>query len=326
MCATGFYLWQDACYSCDGEQSTTIWVLVLIIVVIGIFGFCGWWWRATLINKTKDIQETIESKIQKFAYGAKVQSTVKILIAFTQIILGMEAVFNLNYPSVFADFVDTIFTWLSLSFITDLVGLECIADASFYDALLVETLVPIGILLVLWCAQHASRVRANLRLQNHPDERGEIEEGHRKNHKHCFTAALWLVYLILPSVSSRLFRLFACEPFDDGSTRLTASLDIPCSGATYTGFAVFGGLMILACKSKLPFLESRRTNISSRLVRSSWRTLFFLGSALFEAPTSKPCVLGGKRGSGGANDGSRSHRNEGREPNECPGRVSCGNV
>ena len=153
-----------------------------------------------------------------FRYREKIKSTsgagstLKILLAFSQIVWSMQEVFDLKFPPAFKWFVRYVMSWFSLQFLNALVGLECVLHNTYYDNLLLKTTVPIlcTFMLVLVVAKSWASMASGYKTQ----------ERHNKTKDICLTMFLWMTFLILSSISSDLFLLFSCERFDDGSIQL----------------------------------------------------------------------------------------------------------
>jgi hypothetical protein len=90
--------------------------------------------------------------------------------------------------------------------------LDCIARVSFYNELVFKTVAPLlvatAIVLISACM-----------VQN------------KRRWKNCVNALLILSYLILPGVSTTVFKTFPCESFDDGTTYLRADYSISCDAS-----------------------------------------------------------------------------------------------
>ena len=137
----------------------------------------------------------------------------------------------------FQGFVEDVVSLLSLEILGSFVGIECMVRNSFYDAILISTLTPIGIALALIGVVAASHIRTDRGLAT--------EEHHGKIKKVTFVLVLWLTYLVLATVSSALFSIYGCQEFDDGDLRLKSSLDISCLSEVHFAFCIYGALMIL---------------------------------------------------------------------------------
>ena len=179
VCSENFYAYGDFCLSCEEDPSTAIWVLVVLIVVI--LGGAGLlWWRHKRGKGTGNEKSNRSS-----------QSALKIILAFCIILYSMEHVFNLVYPSAFEDFVNSVIIWLSLNFLSSFTGLECALETSFYDQLLLETLLPVLVTFLLAISVVAHQIITNRRIQSGGDLRG-WSDTHKSFSDSCFTMFLWM--------------------------------------------------------------------------------------------------------------------------------------
>ena len=68
---------------------------------------------------------------------------VKILISFAQIIYGMPALFSFNFPANFTTFLGSFISILSLSFLSEIGGFNCLVATNYYSKLITVTLIPL---------------------------------------------------------------------------------------------------------------------------------------------------------------------------------------
>ncbi|CAE7492216.1 unnamed protein product [Symbiodinium sp. CCMP2592] len=126
-------------------------------------------------------------------------------------------------------------------------GLEhdCIYPNTFYDRLVVTTLLPISIWLVLAvvCYFRVWSLNAEKR------QRDEIQSN-------FIGAALMVAYLVLPSVSSTIFDTFKCQSFSLDDERvgrfLQADLAIDCNAEVHNRFMIYAGIMTVVYPVGIP--------------------------------------------------------------------------
>ena len=87
--------------------------------------------------------------------------------------------------------MDTVIGWLSLNVLSSLTGLECALDTSFYDKLLLETLLPVLVTFLLAISVAVHQIIINRRIQSGGDLR-EWSETHESFSDLCFTIFLWM--------------------------------------------------------------------------------------------------------------------------------------
>jgi len=73
---------------------------------------------------------------------------MKILISLFQIVANLPSILHLNFPYPFNSFA-RFFGWLNMSFFEHL-GLNCFQRFDYVDAIMLATLLPIGLTLVLF--------------------------------------------------------------------------------------------------------------------------------------------------------------------------------
>ena len=93
-------------------------------------------------------------------------------------------------------------------------------------------------------------------------------------HKHApqkkaMAFTLLLAFIVLPTVSTKLFRVFVCLSFDDGTRFLAVDLRINCDSTLHTTMRLFSAFFIAVYPIGIPLgfflvLRANRTRISSR--------------------------------------------------------------
>ena len=148
---------------------------------------------------------------------------------------------NVIYPDVYQDFLGGLdFFNFDLSWV---LSAGCVVDIDFHDRLLVSTITPIVALLFLACT-YATAVRIN-RVQS---------EGLKIVQKKHVSMVLLLTFLVYSSVSSTLFKAFACEELEDDKYYLRSDYRIECDSSKHRGFQAYAGVMIVLYTVGIPFL------------------------------------------------------------------------
>jgi hypothetical protein len=177
------------------------------------------------------------------------KSNLKIFISLYQIVTSLPFVLDLKFP----DLTSKIFSAFNV-FNFDLfqqMGLSCYSTYDYFDYLQATTLVPIAVIAAILAVQELhvwslTRVKSddfhvNLEVSRHV-------ESIRSSY---FWFVLLVTYLILPSVSTAIFRTFSCQNIDpddasgsaDSSDNyyMRADYSISCSSARYAygrGYAI----------------------------------------------------------------------------------------
>lgn len=148
---------------------------------------------------------------------------------------------NVTYPDVYEDFLGVLDI-----FNFDLgwaLSVSCTIDMDFHDRLLVSTISPFDALLFLACTYS----RAWSLYRRKPDKLGTVQ------HKHA-SMVLLLTFFVYSSVSSVLFRSFACEELADRKIYLRSDYRIECESSKHKSFQVYAVFMILVYTVGIPAL------------------------------------------------------------------------
>lgn len=147
---------------------------------------------------------------------------------------------NVTYPDVYQRFLSFLEVFdFDLGWV---LSAGCLVDADFHDRLLISTLCPI-IAVVFLGGTYAVAVRIN---------REAIETVHVTIWNKHVSMVLLLTFLVYSSVSSALFKTFACEELHDGTNYLRADYRIECDSPKHRGFQVYAGFMTLLYTVGIP--------------------------------------------------------------------------
>ena len=142
------------------------------------------------------------------------------------------SVVNVTYPAVYQSFLDALDVFnFDLGWV---ISAGCVFDVDFHDRLLISTIGPIVALLFLGVT-YVVATRVN---------NGVAENVQVIQNKHVSMVIL-LTFFVYSSVSSTLFKAFACEDLEDGRNYLRADYSIECDSSEHRGFQVYAGFMIL---------------------------------------------------------------------------------
>lgn len=117
----------------------------------------------------------------------------------------------------------------------------CIINADFHDVLLMETVGPL-VAFALLGTTYTVAIKRN-----------RASEGtlHAVRRKHLGTVVLF-TFVIYSSVSSAVFRTFACDELDDGSVYLRTDYRIECDSFRHSVFEIYAGLMVFVYPIGIP--------------------------------------------------------------------------
>ncbi|CAN0460501.1 unnamed protein product, partial [Ectocarpus sp. 12 AP-2014] len=180
--------------------------------------------------------------LERLGWYVPLQS-VKIVVVSWQIVTQFASAANVVYPGVYQQFLDGLKVFgFDLGW---LLSAGCVLDMDFHGRLLAATIGPILAVLLLAgtyaAATHVNR-EANEKLRIIWD-------------KHVFVFLL-LTFLVYSSVSSTLFKTFACDELEDGINYLRTDYRIECDSSKHKVFQVYAGFMILLYPLGIPVLYS----------------------------------------------------------------------
>lgn len=171
----------------------------------------------------------------------------KILVTFTQIVGSMPSVFLVQFPPSFARLLGMI-SLVSLSFLKAF-SLDCIQTSiNFHNELLFTTLAPLVIAAIIILVAVVRR-RVAIREATLQTEAKKAEAD-----QNCVRALLILSYLVLPGVSTTIFRTFPCESFDDSTAWLRVDYSIDCESSSHKAFVSYAAVMVLIYPVGVPCL------------------------------------------------------------------------
>jgi hypothetical protein len=172
----------------------------------------------------------------------RVMMRVRIIIAFLQVVSSFGSTMSFTLPSLFL-------SWIGLLGVLDLnvmgiVSVDCLHATSHYDRTLVMCLLPAGVVLLL-AVVHGVVSR-----------RWRVTKPHRVGwlRDKCSQAALFLIFLIYPSVCTAIFRCLPCDELDNGERYLRADASIDCNGSNRIAWLSFVWIAILVYPIGVPVL------------------------------------------------------------------------
>ena len=168
---------------------------------------------------------------------------------FTQFAL----VANVTYPKAYEQFLQAIDVInLDLGW---MLSARCIwPGLDFHDRLLFTTLGPLAALAYLGTT-YAFAVGKTRRqsMQPSPTQVSRATARERVDKKHM-SSLLLMTFLVYSSVSSSIFRMFACDRLDDGNVYLRADYQILCTGNKHRALQTYAGLMIVVYPVGIPLM------------------------------------------------------------------------
>ncbi|CAE7541394.1 unnamed protein product [Symbiodinium sp. CCMP2592] len=174
----------------------------------------------------------------------EINTKLKIVVSLLQVLNTIPGVFRfVTWPAALLQFMEVL-SMFNLS-IFQVVPADCVHPNTFYDRLLVTTLLPISlwVILALICQLRVCWLKAQ------SQQRAEIQSG-------FFGVALMVAYLVLPAASSTIFDTFKCQSFDldDGQVGrfLQADLAINCDTDIHQHYIVYAACMTAVYPAGIP--------------------------------------------------------------------------
>lgn len=146
---------------------------------------------------------------------------------------------NVIYPETYQRLLD--FAALANLDLGRMLSAGCIMDADYHDGLLAATVGPLAAMALLGVS-YTVAVRRNLGSE------GGLHAVRRKHHN----ALIFVTFFVYSSVSSAVFRAFACDKLDDGNAYLRADYRIECDSPRHKAFQIYAGLMIVVYPVGIP--------------------------------------------------------------------------
>lgn len=227
VCAEGYTIQSSSqlCVKCSSEQIVSnplLWVCVVIFVLCGIFLFLSWKkiGKVTSFDQfvyfillklhimTTDNDKDNATEIQKLKeIRLSMQTRVSIYGTFFQIISVLPYVLDIKLPDSFGSTLHSCSNFLNLSLShSSLWSCDVSESYDFIDSLLVDTLMPLGVLCVLFFSYqiHSTIVH----FQTKTNGKSDIQNVITKNKVRGAYVKIFLIYsvIILPYVSVQIFK------------------------------------------------------------------------------------------------------------------------
>jgi hypothetical protein len=265
VCEDNYYKHGGVCLKCSTSGARLIVSLLpTLSILFCLFLYYLWIIRDRFVDYFWNQAGHLAKKAETYHLGA-VKTKFKIILAFVQIINQIPFALDVDFPQIYLKFLDIL--WLfNLDFV-EFVNFECIYKRNFYDKLVESTLGPFIIMglvvTVLFIRQFIA-----FRLNN-----ANPSYTYDQFRKESIFCALLLSFIVFSPVSIKVFQTFACENFDDGSSRMIADYTVHCSGSEYNFYTVYAIIMVLIYPLGVPlmyftllYLNRDRVNPPSRLV------------------------------------------------------------
>ena len=196
------------CQSCENNSTDVIMTIVGVLLAGLLIG--------GLIYMAKRRAQENRKTVKRFKNGGK------IMFAGSQITASLPSVIpTMALPENFKEVVKAA-SILNLDMFS-FVSVGCFASVNYYDKTMAMTLLIIGICSLLLVS-------------------GLIVKKYRS---WCFTAAIAITYLVLPTVTTTIFGVFPCDRLDDGQYLMRKDYTISCDGEGRDWWLIYGYTMVL---------------------------------------------------------------------------------
>ena len=130
---------------------------------------------------------------------------------------------SLRYPPMYAQLCELL-DGLQLD-VLQMLPLGCVFPVSFHASMLARTLLPLVLIAVLRIIQALARSAA-------------VKDA-------CGSTAFFIIFLVYPGCSMKVFSTLQCVPIDDGTRWLRADLSINCDAPTHQIMTVYAWAMVV---------------------------------------------------------------------------------
>jgi len=154
---------------------------------------------------------------------------IKILIGFFQVVMALEGIIEVNWPSMWKSGLDPI-RWISLNWYS-VDFISCILQTTYFERYTLQLIFPPVILLALPCLVRC----AGLQKRDKP---------------WCSASDAWrwsfmLLFIVYPQCSEMAFSFFSCKQLSNGNEYLNADYDTQCWTGTHAGYIIPGIIFVI---------------------------------------------------------------------------------
>jgi hypothetical protein len=184
----------------------------------------------------KALPRSVSERARNSAFTSRLWKSfvvkLKIVTAFSQIIGIVDSVYEIPFPPRFLELLAKL-SILSFDFM-GFANFGCLPNYNFYGQLVATTLIPLTVMVVLIAIYSRATEPA---LQGM-----------------CIQFLLLFTYLILPSTSTAIFKIYPCVVLDDGTRWLKADYSINCDDGNRAGMLTYAAAMIMVFPMGITFM------------------------------------------------------------------------
>lgn len=288
VCATGYF---DAgnyqCKPCSNASTYFTPTTITAICVVGVFMLVAFliyvvWRKRRLPTKIilrytnhRDphfVREKSNGESSPYRVGGTLERIkqrlmknnvlikIKILIATFQIIASSTGIFQVIFPLIFRAFTRVV-NVINPQLFSLFAAVGCDQPIHYADVLLWSTVSPLIAAVVIACVGYA-----HMRYRAYASKVKELSDFAQKEavktvRDRYLTIFYMLTYLVLPSVTSTIFRVFLCvdvDPQNEDSMPtdhyLIADLSMSCESDEYRRWVIYASVMIVVYPVGIPLL------------------------------------------------------------------------
>ena len=262
VCVANYYKQSDKlCYDCasaegnvGGNIALAVGLVVGVLLLLLLFLCRGFSDSVTELLAGDLTEDGLEGKIEesaaqggKLAWALKfvgVRTRLKITMSLIQVMSSIGTVFEIAFPPIFGGMMKWLGV-LQLDVFTAL-PVACITSGGFHTVLLLQTLVPLAIMLVLavWGVLLIRKGDTKTKKGASRVVFGDI----------LINFGFLILTLVYPSVSKNIFATFQCKDIGDGTRFLRADLSINCASPAHTTMSIYAAVMLLVFPFGAPML------------------------------------------------------------------------
>jgi len=169
---------------------------------------------------------------------------MKIALGFIQIMTNMAFSVDIPWPSGYKEFISG-FNVFNFDFVK-ISSVECIFSTNYYNKFLIISITPLALFLAVAVFYLLPKVLGAC-------YRDDSEDARKRSRRRFWRMFLFVTFLIYPTVSSVVIRLYVCKKIE-GIDYLLGDLSIECSGSKYESYKQLGIFMILLYPVGIPIL------------------------------------------------------------------------
>merc|ERR1719181_1087235 len=214
-------------------MATTLGVFFGLLFIIGGGGL----WLRWRVNQPKPLAPYMYALVQRAYHALYDTGRFKVVWSTYQIISMINDNLDMEWPGAFGSF-ERLLGFSQLSLTTGIMPVACFStNFNYYHNLTLTLAWPLVALMVNWVVMAP---------------KGGVTSG--TQYERFETIKLLLLYIVLPTASLAIFKLFVCtEELADGTSFLKADLSIQCYTPQYKGYATLAAFGILVYPIGIPF-------------------------------------------------------------------------